>query len=106
LCGSEVVLLRVGQTHPWEAIVHEAEKMEAYLAERKAEFDKLGIPARTLFLHGDPADLILQQAEALECDLIAMSTHGHGLVKDLLFGSVAHKVRYTARIPVLLIRAG
>ncbi len=105
LCGSEVILLRVGQTHPWDAVLREAETVEAYLAARKAEFEKLGIPARAVYLHGDAASVILQQAESLECDLIAMSTHGHGAVKDLLFGSVAHKVRHAARVPVLLIRA-
>lgn len=104
-CGSRVFLLRVGQTHPWDAIVHEAEQMEAYLAARKAELEGAGITARALFLQGDAAEVILQQAEELACDLIAMSTHGHGTIKDILFGSVAHKVRHAAKVPVLLIRA-
>jgi nucleotide-binding universal stress UspA family protein len=104
-CGSEVILLRVGQTQPWDVILREAEGMEAYLASKKADLDDLGIPTRTVFVHGSPADVILEQAEALDCDLIAMSTHGHGPVRDLLFGSVAAKVRHAARVPVLLIRA-
>jgi nucleotide-binding universal stress UspA family protein len=104
-CGSEVILLRVGASHPWDAILRDAEAIEAYLAARKAEFESLGIAARAVMAHGDPAGVILAQAEALDCDLIAMSTHGHGLVRDLLFGSVASKVRHAARVPVLLIRA-
>ena len=39
------------------------------------------------------------------CDLIAMTTHGHRLIGDLLFGSTIHKVRHEATVPVLLVRA-
>ena len=39
------------------------------------------------------------------CDLIAMSTHGHRFVKDVLFGSVANEVRHRTTVPVLLVRA-
>jgi nucleotide-binding universal stress UspA family protein len=34
-----------------------------------------------------------------------MTSHGHRLVGDLLFGSVIHHVRHKANIPVLLVRA-
>ena len=39
------------------------------------------------------------------CDLIAMSTHGHRLIGDLILGSVASEVRHRTDIPVLLLRA-
>jgi len=103
--GSEVILLHVGETQPWDAILREREETEAYLARKQAEFDGLGIPTRAVLVFGSPAGVILEQAEALGCDLIAMSTHGHGPVRDLLFGSVTAKVRHAARVPVLLIRA-
>ncbi|MEY2527150.1 MAG: hypothetical protein QOE73_1921, partial [Verrucomicrobiota bacterium] len=37
-------------------------------------------------------------------DLIAMSTHGHRLISDLLYGSTADKVRHNVDIPVLLLK--
>jgi manganese transport protein len=38
-------------------------------------------------------------------DLIAMSTHGHRFLADLILGSTANKVRHVAEVPVLLVRA-
>lgn len=51
-----------------------------------------------------PTQAIAREAEQTGCDLIVMSTHGHGSFLDLLCGSVAHGVRHTADIPVLLVR--
>jgi nucleotide-binding universal stress UspA family protein len=38
-------------------------------------------------------------------DLIAMATHGHGFLNDLIRGSVANAVRHRTSIPVLMVRA-
>ena len=54
---------------------------------------------------GDPATEILKTAKTERCDLIAMTTHGHRLIGDLIFGSTIHEVRHKATIPVLLVRA-
>jgi len=39
-------------------------------------------------------------------DLIAMSTHGHRFISDILYGATADKVRHAVEVPVLLLRAG
>ncbi len=54
---------------------------------------------------GDPPAEILKTAEQEQCDLIAMTTHGHRLLGDLLFGSTIHEVRHRSSIPILLVRA-
>lgn len=54
---------------------------------------------------GDPASEIIKIAERVEADLIAMSTHGHRFISDLLYGSTADKVRHRVDIPVLLLKA-
>ena len=54
---------------------------------------------------GDPAREILRTAEASGCDLIAMTTHGHRFVADLLFGSTISEVRHKSSVPLLLVRA-
>jgi len=54
---------------------------------------------------GEPPDVIVEQAEALDADLIAMATHGHGRVPRMLYGSVADKVRHCTSIPLLLVKA-
>ena len=43
-------------------------------------------------------------AEREKCDLIAMSTHGHKFLNDVLRGSVANAVRHSSTVPVLLVR--
>jgi nucleotide-binding universal stress UspA family protein len=53
---------------------------------------------------GDPANEITAAAEREHCDLIAMGTHGHRGVKDLIYGSVANEVRHQTLVPVLLVR--
>jgi len=55
-------------------------------------------------IFGSPASGIVDQAEALDCDLIVMGTHGRGGVAHLLLGSVAERVIRTARCPVLTVR--
>ena len=44
-------------------------------------------------------------AEAEDVDLIAMSTHGHRFLADILHGATADRVRHLVRVPVLLLRA-
>ena len=77
----------------------------AYLARRKAELESEGFSVTAELKLGEPSKEILTLAEALSCDLIAMSTHGHGIFKDLLLGSVASDVRHRTNIPVLLVRS-
>jgi nucleotide-binding universal stress UspA family protein len=86
----------------------ESEEMRvdrAYLESVRARFAALGIEADTVLLNGEPADEIVKLAEESGVDLIAMSTHGHRFLADLILGSTANKVRHTVEIPVLLVRA-
>ena len=54
---------------------------------------------------GDPATELIRTAEDQSVDLIAMSTHGHRFLSDLLLGATADRVRHLVKIPVLLLRA-
>ena len=69
---------------------------------RKALVDE-GFAVRTHLVRGEPTDQILAIAEKEQCDLIAMSTHGHRFIKDFLLGSVAESIRHRTSIPVLMI---
>lgn len=77
----------------------------AYLAKRKVELESEGFAVTAELKLGEPAKEILNLADELSCDLIAMSTHGHGVFKDLILGSVASEVRHRTNIPVLLVRS-
>jgi manganese transport protein len=41
-----------------------------------------------------------------DCDLIAMTSHGHKLIGDLFLGSTIDRVRHNTTIPLLVLRAG
>jgi nucleotide-binding universal stress UspA family protein len=77
----------------------------AYLEARRAELASEGFTVDTILACGEPSEHIIAIAEREACDLIAMSTHGHRLIGDLILGSVASEVRHRTDIPVLLVRA-
>jgi manganese transport protein len=54
---------------------------------------------------GDPATELIKVATERSVDLIAMSTHGHRFIKDVLLGATADRVRHLVKVPVLLLKA-
>ncbi|HEU5175362.1 MAG TPA: universal stress protein [Gemmatimonadaceae bacterium] len=75
-----------------------------YIERLCADLEREGFKADCVLAGGDPAREICEAAQREECDLIAMSTHGHRFLKDLLYGSVAESVRHRSFVPVLLVR--
>jgi nucleotide-binding universal stress UspA family protein len=102
---SEVVLLRVAHFHTRDTMTHEVEDARAVLDRVAPTIQNQGFPVRTVVGRGEPADDIVEQAEALDCDLIAMGTHGHGTLKRVVLGSIAEKVRHATDVPLLLVKA-
>jgi manganese transport protein len=64
-----------------------------------------GLGGETHLALGSPSDEILKVATGKEVDLIAMASHGHRLVGDLLLGSTIDTVRHKATVPMLVIPA-
>jgi nucleotide-binding universal stress UspA family protein len=111
--GSQLLLMHVADG--WVARNYDRLKLaesdemkadRAYLAQTAARLRAAGLSVTTQLALGDPPAEILKTAESEHCDLIAMTSHGHRLLGDLLFGSVIHEVRHKTSIPVLLVRAG
>jgi nucleotide-binding universal stress UspA family protein len=75
-----------------------------YIEARRNDLEAAGIAAEAVLAGGDPGSEIAAAAEREGCDLVAMSTHGHKGVQDLLRGSVANEVRHRTKIPVLMVR--
>ena len=110
-CGAALVLLHVADG--WVARnmaqypMQESEEMRddrAYLERTCRALGEEGFTAEALLACGDPAHEIVAAAERERCDLIAMATHGHRFLADLVYGSVAESVRHRSGIPVLLVR--
>jgi nucleotide-binding universal stress UspA family protein len=111
LCSSSVVLIHVADG--WAArnqqglVLRESAEMRddrEYIEKRRDDLEAEGIPAECVLAGGDPGSEIAAAAERERCDLVAMSTHGHKGVQDLLRGSVANDVRHQTTVPVLLVR--
>ena len=78
----------------------------AYLDKLRREFIAEGFNAKAILVQGkDPGEALLTIAKQEGVDLIAMATHGHGFVKDVILGSVADYLRHNTSIPILMIRA-
>jgi universal stress protein A len=107
---SRVVLLHVAdgwaaRTYGPDAVSPEIAEDSAYLMRVRSEFENLGIPVETDLAYGDPATEIVKWVQQKGCDLLAMSTHGHGFWGDLFLGTTASRVQHRVAVPVLLLRA-
>ena len=112
LCRSELLLIHVADG--WVARLYddlklaESDEMKAdreYLQQQATALGARGLAVRIHLALGNPPTEILKAAEREQCDLIAMTTHGHRFFGDLLHGSTITAVRHKSQIPILLVRA-
>ena len=112
LTGARLLLVHVADG--WAARnfdqlkLRESEEMKsdrAYLERLKDDLIARGFAVDVKLALGDPATELIRAAEDQAVDLIAMSTHGHRYLSDLLHGATADRVRHLVKVPVLLLRA-
>jgi len=85
----------------------ESEEMKqdrAYLEKRARDLTYEGFSCEAMLALGEPSDEIVKLAREKNVDLIAMTTHGHRLISDILYGATADKVRHAVDVPVLLLK--
>ena len=85
----------------------ESEEMtqdRAYLEKRTRGLTGEGFSCEAVLALGEPSDEIVKLAREKNVDLIAMTTHGHRLISDILYGATADKVRHAVDVPVLLLK--
>jgi len=111
-CGAQVALVHIadGYVARYQEVLNLADSDEIrtdreYLMRCRRELQDAGLDVEAYLAGGEPARLIVELAEELGCDLIAMGTHGHRGLADLVLGSVAEGVRHSTSLPVLLLRA-
>jgi len=112
LCKAQIVLIHVADGWVARNIqqldLRESEEMKedlAYLERVQARLRSGGVEAEAVLAAGDPAKEIGAAAEREGCDLIALATHGHKFLEDVVRGSTATALRHLTRIPVLMVRA-
>ena len=75
-----------------------------YLEKRSRELAGEGFSCDAVLALGEPSDEIIKLAREKDVDLIAMTTHGHRFISDILYGATADKVRHEVDVPVLLLK--
>ena len=112
LYGAKLYLLHVeegvtSQIYGGDASTAEVEAGQAYLARIARSLQDQGIAVETTIMHStSPGKEIVRFAREMQPDLLIMGAHGHGGLKDLIFGTTISPVRHNLNIPMLIVRPG
>ena len=111
LTGAEILLLHVstGWAAQWQSNLNlsdspEMEEDRQYLKQLEEALRAEGFQVSSRHATGKPSDEILRSAREEGCDLIAMTTHGHRLLQDLIYGATITRVRHESEVPIFLVR--
>src|SRR5438270_6226533 len=104
LTGAELLLVHVADgwaaRHFDQLNLRESEEMRhdrEYLDRLRADVEGAGLHAEVHLALGDPATELIRVAQEHGVDLIAMSTHGHRFLADVLHGTTADRVRHLVK---------
>jgi nucleotide-binding universal stress UspA family protein len=102
--NSRVHLFHVVHAHTLDqqrVLVAETQKC---LSRAQAVFEKQHIPATCSFSEGEPSELVLAKVTGSDFDLVALATHGHRGISDVVLGSVSRVLKHDSDKPILLLR--
>ena len=110
LTNAEILLVHVADgwaaRHFNDLQLRESDEIKADRAYLESLVSTLpGLRVSTELAMGDPANELIRLVEERQADLLAMSTHGHRFLNDLIRGTTVSKVRHMVKVPVLLLRA-
>ena len=112
LYNAQLFLLHVeegvtSQIYGPEASTAEVEAGEEYLERIAQSLRDQGITVETSISHSaSPTREIIRYAREIRPDLVIMGAHGHGGLKDLIFGNTINPVRHHLELPMLIVRPG
>jgi nucleotide-binding universal stress UspA family protein len=87
-----------------EYVEKEQSESKAYLDQQKKKLEAKGVTARVTVLHGRAVSAIIEAAQHIDADLIAMGSHGRSGLTRAFYGSVASGVLNRVDRPLLLVR--
>jgi manganese transport protein len=112
LHGARLYLLHVeedvtSQLFGPESSTAEVEAGEQYLDRIAQSLRDQEISVETSISHSSsPKKEIVRYAREIHPDLVIMGAHGHGGIKDLIFGNTINPVRHDLDVPMLIVRPG
>ena len=102
--SARVHLLHVVHSHTLDQDRALRRQAEAMLHEQRDKLRSRGIDVRILLKSGEPDEEILEEIQGSDYDLVAMATHGHSFIGDILFGSVSRTLKHKIDVPLLLLK--
>jgi manganese transport protein len=112
LYGAKIYLLHVeegvtSQLFGEESSTAEVAAGEMYLEKIAQALRDQGVEVEAAVSHsGSPKKEIVRYAREIHPDLVIMGAHGHGGLKDLIFGTTIDPVRHELQLPMLIVRPG
>jgi nucleotide-binding universal stress UspA family protein len=108
--GARAVLVYVRPSLGTLGAPHYQEKLSEQMAHARVALDRAqalageqGAEAEEEILEGDPAERLVELAQARDAALIVVGSRGLGAVKGALLGSVSSAVLHRAGRPVLVV---
>jgi manganese transport protein len=93
------------QVYGQDSSTAEVEAGEQYLDRIAQSLREQGVDVETAIVHSSsPRKAIVNYARQIHPDLIVMGAHGHGGLKDLIFGNTINPVRHDLDAPILIVR--
>ena len=108
---SDALARNIGPMNVWSEYYVEADRNASKLAEDANEYAAKILHEKnpllsvtTAVIDGSPKSAIIDEAERFGADLIVVGSHGYGVVKSFLLGSVSHSVVLHAKCSVEIVR--
>lgn len=111
MTGASLVLVHVADgfaaRHFDDLKLRESEEIHddrAYLEALGRDLTAKGFTVETRLLMGTPSTELAKAVDTEKVDLLAMATHGHRFLEDIVKGSTVDRVRHLVKVPVILVR--
>jgi nucleotide-binding universal stress UspA family protein len=86
--------------------IEQVKEAKQYLLSWQSQLQERGFEVEARLLHGHPIESIMEVAERVDADLIAMTSHGKSGLAQVFYGSVASGLLNRADCPLLLVKSG
>jgi nucleotide-binding universal stress UspA family protein len=84
----------------------DARRLREAIARAETTLERPGLTVEGILLHGRPGTAIVDEASAMDADLVVVGSRGHGTIATMLLGSTASEIVDHSPCPILVARHG
>jgi len=86
-----------------DVIARRFHKEHQQIQDLSQEFRSKGLDCEALLIQGPTVETILRQSKKLSVDMVVVGSHGKGILRHLLVGSISEGVLKQSSVPVLVV---